>query len=192
MMKTSNKKAAIAALAVLASCLIAGGAIAAVHNNGKKISVSQPPMENTVTDESGNKLNDGTYHALPGNMLFTAAAFTTFTETSEPITANVTATITPNNAANKQVEWSLQFVDAGTAWSSGKEISDDVTVTPTEDGALTASVNCYQPFGEEILLAVTSRDNAEASVSGRIDFKQQLLGYAVTLEQGETSKTDGV
>ena len=192
MMKTSNKKTAIAALSAVLSCCLIGGAIAAIHNNGKKISVNQPPTENTVTDESGNKLNDGTYHALPGNMLFTAAAFTTFTETSEPITANVTATITPNNAANKQVDWSLQFVDAGTAWSSGKEISDYVTVTPTSDGALTASVNCYQPFGEQIVLTVTSRDNAEASASCTIDFKQQLLGYAVTLEQGETSKTDGV
>lgn len=192
MMKTSNKKTAIAALSAVLSCCLIGGAIAAVHNNGKKISVSQPPTENTVTDESGNKLNDGTYHALPGNMLFTAAAFTSFTETSEPITANVTAEVTPDNAANKQVEWSLQFVDAETEWSGGKEISDYVTVTPTEDGALTASVNCYQPFGEQIVLTVTSRDNAKASASCTIDFKQQLLGYAVTFKQGEKSETDGV
>ena len=152
MMKTSNKKTAIAALSAVLSCCLIGGAIAAVHNNGKKISVSQPPMENTVTDESGNKLNDGTYHALPGDMLFTAAAFTTFTETSEPITANVTATITPNNAANKQVEWSLQFVNAETEWSSGKEISDYVTV---EQGETSKTDGVYADLTSEAALNVT-------------------------------------
>lgn len=42
------------------------------------------------------------------------------------------------------------FVDASSAWATGKTVTDYVTVTPTANGALTANVECIKDFGEQI------------------------------------------
>ena len=68
----------------------------------------------------------------------------------------LTATITPDNATNKAVDWTVSFVNPAGAWASGKSVTDYVTVTPTSDGALTANVECLQAFGEQIKVSVTS------------------------------------
>ena len=51
----------------------------------------------------------------------------------------LTATIMPDNATNKAVDWTVSFVNPASAWASGKSVSDYVTVTPTSDGAWTAN-----------------------------------------------------
>ena len=71
----------------------------------------------------------------------------------------LTATITPSNATNKALDWSVSFVNPESEWASGKTVTDYVTVTPTADGALTASVACLKDFGEQIKVIATSRDN---------------------------------
>ena len=112
----------------------------------------------------------------------------------------LTATITPSNATNKAVDWSVAFVNASSSWASGKTVTDYVTVTPTSDGALTATVECLQDFGEQIKVTAASRaypdKKAECTVdyAKRIDSVSFLMqpssgGSAVTVTSAEESVT---
>lgn len=67
----------------------------------------------------------------------------------------LTATVSPSNATNKLVDWSI-------AWSNPSKtetVTDYVTVTPTYDGSTTATVTCLKAFGsEQITITVTTRE----------------------------------
>ena len=91
----------------------------------------------------------------------------------------LTATITPDNATNKAVDWTVSFVNPASAWASGKSVTDYVTVTPTSDGALTANVECLQAFGEQIKVIVTSRENAKATASCTVDYARRVTDTAL-------------
>lgn len=96
----------------------------------------------------------------------------------------LTATITPENATNKAVDWTIAFVNAESEWATGKTVTDYVTVTPTSDGALTANVACFQAFGEQIKVTVMSRDNPEATATCLVDYAERVSGYTLTLSNG--------
>lgn len=102
----------------------------------------------------------------------------------------LTATITPANATNKAVDWSVAFVNPSSEWASGKSVTNYVTVTPTSDGALTANVECKQAFGEQIKVTVTSRDNASVKASATVDYTEKLQSVKSTF--GSTVLSDGM
>lgn len=102
----------------------------------------------------------------------------------------LTATITPDNATNKAVDWTIAFVNAESEWATGKTVTDYVTVTPTSDGALTANVECLQAFGEQVRVTVTSRDNTAVKANATVDYTQKLQGVKATF--GSTVLTDGM
>lgn len=93
----------------------------------------------------------------------------------------LTAVILPEDAGNKLVDWTESFANASSSWASGKDVTDYVTVTPASDGALTASVECLQAFGEQIIITVTSRENSEVSACKPCDYVQTLTAYTVSL-----------
>lgn len=102
----------------------------------------------------------------------------------------LTATITPESATNKAVDWSVAFVNPASEWATGKTVTDYVTVTPTADGALTANVECKKAFGEQIKVTVTSRNNAEATAECTVDYARKILDYrlwGIDLDTNETS-----
>ena len=96
----------------------------------------------------------------------------------------LTATVLPEKASNKAVDWAVSFVNPSSAWATGKTVTDYVTVTPTADGALTANVECLQAFGEQIKVTVTSRNNAEATATCLVDYAERVSGYTLTLSNG--------
>lgn len=67
----------------------------------------------------------------------------------------LTATVSPSNATNKLVDWSI-------AWSNPSKtetVTDYVTVTPTYDGSTIATVTCLKAFGSnQITITVTTRE----------------------------------
>lgn len=68
----------------------------------------------------------------------------------------LTATVTPENAENKTVDWSIYWSDD--APLKDKDISEYLTLTPTADGALTATVTCKKSFrGSVAYIKVTTR-----------------------------------
>ena len=93
----------------------------------------------------------------------------------------LTATITPSDAYNKAVDWSVEWVNPSSSWASGKTVTDYVTVTPTSDGALTANVENIKAFGEQIKVVCTSRDNPEASAECLVDYAKRITGVTVKL-----------
>ena len=88
----------------------------------------------------------------------------------------VTASIQPSDALNKEVDWSIAWANASSAWAKGKTVTDYVTITPTADGAQTANVSCLQAFGEQIVVTATSRDNTSAKGSCTVDYRQKYMG----------------
>ena len=94
----------------------------------------------------------------------------------------LTATITPADAVNKAVDWTIAFKNASSTWASGKTVTEYATVTPSADGALTAVVENVAAFGEQIIVKATSRDNAEAYATCTVEYLQRTTGYTLTLD----------
>lgn len=92
----------------------------------------------------------------------------------------LTATITPNTAGNKSVDWAVSWNNATSTWANGKTVTDYVTVTPASDGALTATVTCKRAFGEQIKVTVTSRDNFACSAESICDYSKKITGFTFT------------
>ena len=194
-MKTTKTKLIASLTAATAAVCIAAGAWLILTKTAKNPSMVGGYTSNTnenppkpipnVTDENGNDLSGGKYYAMPAKMAFTAATYAdeSGNEVNNAVTANIIATITPNNAANKKVDWSAAFKNPESEWASGKTLSEYIGVTPAADGSLMASVTCYQAFGEQVILTVTSRENAEATASCTIDYKQQLVSYELSVTQ---------
>ena len=86
----------------------------------------------------------------------------------------LTATVTPANAMNKEVDWSVSFVDPTSAWASGKSVTEYVTVTPSADGALTATVENLDAFGAQIKITVASRFNADVKAETTVDYAKRI------------------
>lgn len=133
-----------------------------------------------VIDGEGNTMVSGKTYAMPQRMVFAATAADVSTA-SEGIT--LSATVSPETADNKSVDWSVAFVNPSSSWASGKTVTDYVTVTPTSDGALTANVNCLKSFGEQIKITVTSRANPKAEAECTLDYARRVLDIALYHEE---------
>ena len=88
-------------------------------------------------------------------------------------TVTLTATITPENATNKQIDWSVAWSDATASWANGKTVTDYVTVTPTSDGAASATVKNLQAFGAKIKVIASSREDPEITAECTVDYAQR-------------------
>lgn len=100
----------------------------------------------------------------------------------------LTATVLPADAANKAVDWTIAFKNASSEWASGKTVTEYATVTPSADGALTATVENIAAFGEQITVKATSRDNAEAYATCTVEYLQRTTGYTFNLDGKALSK----
>ena len=94
----------------------------------------------------------------------------------------LTATVEPNYSGEKEFDWSIKFQNASSSWANGKTVTDYVTLTPTSDGANTATVECKQAFGEKIIVTCTSRDYAGLSATCTVDYAQRITGMNVFFE----------
>lgn len=95
----------------------------------------------------------------------------------------LTATVYPDTATNKEMDWSVAWIDENSSFAKGKSVSDYVTVTPTSDGALTANITCKQAFGAQIKVTVVSRDNTDATAQCTLDYSQKVK--SVSLKFGD-------
>ena len=84
------------------------------------------------------------------------------------------ATVYPEDAADKSIDWTVSFVDPNSEWASNKNVADYITVEPEVDGGLTAIVYCHRAFGEQIKITATSRVNSSASATCFVDYSKKL------------------
>lgn len=107
--------------------------------------------------------------------------------TGESVT--ITATVEPDNEAeNTGVDWTATWKNAGSVWASGKSVSDYVTLTPGgEDYAASKSVTLenLQPFGEQIVVKATARDDPEITATCTADYAQKPVNFSLSF--GEVS-----
>ena len=195
-MKYKSNKIVTAVLAILLVIVIAGAAaLVGVLSNGFKDWTKFKPDEQTETpvddeqneelpvlDDEGEEMESGVVHEMPKAMTFRTAASLAATPATQAETydsVTLTATVKPDSAADKTVDWSVAFVNPSSEWATGKTVTDYVTVTPSSDGSTTATVKCLQPFGEQIKVTVTSRTNANATASCTVDFSARLGGYTL-------------
>lgn len=149
-----------------------------------------PQVEQPVKpgEEQKPGTDDVVIEQIEASGILLSAAIASADETG--VTQRFTATITPSDAINQQVNWSVAFKNAGSEWANGKNISDYVTVTPTSDGSLYADVTCKAAFGEQIILTVTSRDNAEAKATATVDYRKKVIACEIKLNGSDSDVVD--
>lgn len=133
-------------------------------------------------DENGEELANGIIHEMPARMTFRTAkslAAVAAAESSAYDSVTLNATVKPDSAADKTVDWSVAWVNASSEWATDKTVTDYVTVTPQSDGSTTATVQCLQPFGEQIRVTVVSRMNTNATASCTVDFAARPTSFIV-------------
>lgn len=179
-------------LAVLLILVLAGaaGLVGVLSNGFKDWEKFQPGEEQTeqggAVIEEGESFGMKLMSARIAEEDYAEYGISPMAETAYQLTA----TITPSNATNKAVDWTVAFVTPTSSWASGKTVTDYVTVTPTSDGALTANVECVKDFGEKIRVTVTSRDNTAVKANCTVDYTQKLQSVKSTF--GSTVLTNGM
>lgn len=89
----------------------------------------------------------------------------------------LTATVLPDDAVNKSLDWSVAWQTANSGWANGKTVTDYVNVIPTADGALTARVECYEAFGEVVEVCAQIRESsADLKATCLVNYVQKYLG----------------
>lgn len=143
----------------------------------------EPAEGEQATDQGGAVITDGESNGLKllsAKILsadYEANGISALAETAYALEA----TLSGDGAFDEYVTWTAAWEDGASSWASGKTVSDYVTVTPTEEGALTANVECLEAFGETVIITVTSRDNPEESATCRVDYAKKLTGVSLTL-----------
>lgn len=93
----------------------------------------------------------------------------------------ITATVKPEAADNKSVDWTIRWKNPDSAWAQGKSVTDYCTITPESDGALVATLHNVKDFGELIEVIATSRDNPEKQGTCRVNYVQKITGFTFNM-----------
>ena len=177
--------AGVSALAIIAGAAVGGWAI-----NEYVIKDNQFTITDQAYDSDGGMLvgeAEGNGIKLMSAKI-AAADYAEYGVSAQAENAFVlTATITPDDSYDKTVDWTVRWQNASSSWAKGKTVTDYVTVTPTSDGALSASVACLQDFGEKIEVVCTSRANENASATCVCDYAKRVESFSITCEDGEGS-----
>ncbi len=114
-----------------------------------------------ITDEIGENLESGMLQSMPSQLNFSAKAFELAKENGQNyIELTIYATVYPENATNKAVDWSVAWADG----SDNSNLSEYLTVTPKSDGSNIVSVKCFKPFDKDINIIVTTRDGKFSAI----------------------------
>ena len=174
--------ASILALSILATAGVAVASCVAFKDKPAGETTQTQPSVDQVTDENGNALTE-TVNAMPARMTFRSAKMLSGEKEYEGVT--IQATVKPDNATNKNVAWEVDFVNPNSNWAKGKNVEDYVAVTPQADGSNIATVECLQPFGEQIKITVTSLSNPNAKAESRVDFAKRITSVPFEVECSE-------
>lgn len=102
-----------------------------------------------IPDDPGENSAVASIRSLSLNM----SAETTMAA-DQSISKTLTATVFPEDAKNKELDWKLEWMDE----KNQTDISEFLVLTPDSDGSLTATLTCKKPFEGEALITATSRE----------------------------------
>lgn len=196
----SKVKQVVGGIAVALALILAGGVCGGLLQHHYNWGAEKPPVEDSTGGEEKPENSGGgevSTEAGVSHGIKLAAVKLASSEYDEygvsPLAETaytLTATITPADAANKAIDWSISFKNASSSWATGKTVTEYATVTPSSDGALTAVVENVAAFGEQIVVKATSRDNTDAYATCTVEYLQRTTGYTLTLD-GKTYSTTG-
>ena len=118
-----------------------------------------------VIDSEGNAMDGDTVYPMPAKMSFNEQTFAQVSEPSgsatvtsdESVDVRIQAYVTPDDAVNKEVDFSVAWGNAPTHGS--EDVTNYLTVTPDSDGSTMATVSCKKAFGDDtIIITVTTRE----------------------------------
>ena len=115
--------------------------------------------------------------------LYTQHGISSTAETAETLTA----TVSPYDASNKTMDWSIAWKNPSSAWATGKAVTDYITVTPSSDGALTATVVCNAAFGEQAIITASVRGASDINANCTVDYRRKIVGIAVKFWATDTA-----
>lgn len=92
----------------------------------------------------------------------------------------ITATILPASALQK-ANWSVAWKTPASSWATGKTVTDYVTVTPSEENLLTATLSCIKSFSEQIILTASATANTDKTATCTVDYQQRLVVNSLSL-----------
>ncbi len=148
------------------------------EENTEKEQLSLDNIPDVATLDGTPMVSNKTYKMACSGMIFATPTAKSRTA-SEGIT--LVATAEPSYAANKEVDWYVSFENAESVWAKGKNSLDYVTVTPTEDGSLTANVVCNEAFAEKIVITVVSRANPNINDTCTVDYARRIEGLSIKI-----------
>ena len=181
--RRDKSKWGVTFIAILLAFVAIAAAFVGIFSDGftnwDKFKTDEEQQEQTsdggapVIDEEGEELESNTPVAMPMAMTFRSARSLDGANAAYD-SVTLKATVEPINATDKRLDWSVSFVNPSDSWASGKMVTDYVTVTPTSDGADTATVQCLQDFGAKIKVTATSRAYSDKKADCTIDFAKRV------------------
>lgn len=136
-----------------------------------------------VVDGDGNVMDPTGVNLMPMAMTFNTASVSGATGS----TVTITATISPDNATNKNVTWTIAWENPSSSWASGKTVTDYVTVTPNTSDSRIATVTCKQAFGEQVIITATAAGNTSVKKTCTVDYEKRVIGI-----QSSTQSYEGI
>ena len=125
-----------------------------------------------ATDENGNEMIAGVSYDMPEEIMFTGLKMTG----NENTGVTITATLNPESAISL-VDWSLSWKNFD-SWTNGKDPADYVSLTPTSNGSLTATVSMLQRFARKILITCSARADDSKYAHCEVGCYNRLTSFA--------------
>ena len=84
----------------------------------------------------------------------------------------VKATLSPEVATNKSVDWSVAWTDATSEWADGKDVTEYISLSPS---GLTCTVTCLQAFGEQATLKCSWAENEDINAVCMLEYAERIV-----------------
>ena len=171
--------AGVSAVAIIAGAFIGGWAISRnFDSTDKQLSIEDTTGANGAVLEEGESNGVAFMSAKIDTADYEAYGVSPLADTAYTLTA----TITPSDATNKAVTYSVAWKNASSSWASGKTVTDYVTVSQATTGSLTATVTCLQGFSEQIIVTCAVTDNVDLKATCTVDYLRKPLGTDITIK----------
>lgn len=136
-------------------------------------------------DGQGNEMQEGVIYDMPSSLVFTSLNGPSNASPGGLValaTLRLSATVIPNTAINKKVDWVVEWASPDSAFATGKNVLEYINVIPDADGSNLVTVECYQTFSTDyIIVKVITRDGGySATCTVSIDYS----AYSMKLENG--------
>ena len=119
----------------------------------------QPNDEDETPDDGENTEQGSAFDESIVNGEYVTLALSRVASASESDSAfskKITATVKPDDAPDKNIDWSISWDSSATRVA--EEVTDFVTVTPLSDGSNEAIISCLASFeGDKIIVTATTR-----------------------------------